>query len=146
MSSGTDRGRRRDSRNPTGNTTTGPSASDSVGSLLAAIANLIADGLRILSFSDKRQWGPDEHEQVHALEDALDEARKDFQELSPLVNGQLQYEADRTRELLPCLALSGFRTPRPLFVFVAPRIPLAMTSLESWRRLPPSRRADQIGC
>lgn len=144
MSSGTDRGRRRDTRTTrTRNTSTGPSASDSVGSLLAAIANLIADGQRILSFSDKRQWGPDEQEQVHALEDALDEARKDFQELSPLVNGQLQYETDRTRELLPC---SVTFEPRLFFVSVTPRTPLAMTSLESWRWLPPPRRADQTGC
>ena len=69
---------------------------ESVGSLLAAVANLTSDGLRILSFSDKRQWGPDEHEQVRALEELLDEARKDFQELSPLLNGQLNYEHDRT--------------------------------------------------
>lgn len=76
----------------------GSFAVDSVGTLLAAIANLITESLRILSFSDKRQWGQDEHEQVRALEDALDEARKDFQELGPLVNGQLHYETDRTRE------------------------------------------------
>lgn len=75
-----------------------PPAVDSVGSLLAAVANLTADGLRILSFADKRQWGPDEHEQVRALEELLDEARKDFQELAPLLNGQLHYEHDRTRE------------------------------------------------
>jgi hypothetical protein len=69
---------------------------DSVGSLLAEIANLIADALRIFSFTDKRHWGQDEHEQVRALEEVLDEARKDFQELSPLVNGQIYYENDRT--------------------------------------------------
>ncbi|KAL6849292.1 hypothetical protein ACO1O0_008828 [Amphichorda felina] len=78
----------------------GSFAVDSVGTLLAAIANLITEGLRILSFSDKRQWGQDEHEQVRALEDALDEARKDFQELGPLVNGQLHYETDRTHASL----------------------------------------------
>lgn len=71
---------------------------DSVGSLLAAVADRTAEGLRILGFSDKRQWGPDEHEQVRALEELLDEARKDFQELSPLLNGQFNYEHDRTRE------------------------------------------------
>lgn len=74
---------------------------DSVGSLLAAVAELTADGLRILSFADKRQWGPDEHEQLRALEELLDEARKDFQELSPLLNGQFNYEHDRTREFSP---------------------------------------------
>lgn len=76
--------------------------SDSVGTLLAAIATLIAEGLRILNFSDKRQWGEDEFEQVRALEAALDEARKDFQELSPLVNGQIYYENDRKCELACC--------------------------------------------
>lgn len=70
---------------------------DSVGSLLAAIANLVGDSLRQLGLSDKRAWGPDEHEQVRALEDVLDEARKDFQELGPLVNGTFLYENDRTR-------------------------------------------------
>ena len=93
-------------------------AVDSVGSLLAAIANLIAEGLRILSFSDKRQWGEDEHEQVRALEEVLDEARKDFQELGPLLNGQLHYETDRTRELLPISSTSTMSPP-------------AMTSLET---------------
>lgn len=72
---------------------------DSVGSLLAAVANLVAESLRGLALSDKRAWGPDEHEQVRALEEVLDEARKDFQELGPLVNGQFLYENDRTREL-----------------------------------------------
>ena len=75
------------------------SGADSVGTLLADVANLINDGLRILSFSDKRHWGQDEHEQVRALERVLDEAKKDFQELSPLVNGQFNYENDRKREL-----------------------------------------------
>lgn len=71
------------------------SSLESVGSLLAAIATLIAQGLRILSLADKNHWGPDEHEQVHALAAALDEAKKDFQELAPLVNGQIYYETDR---------------------------------------------------
>jgi hypothetical protein len=70
---------------------------DSVGTLLADIANLIHDGLRILGFVDKSQWGPDEHEQVRALEEALDDAKKDFQELSQLVNGQFYYQHDRNR-------------------------------------------------
>lgn len=71
---------------------------DSVGTLLADIANLISDGQRILSFSDKRHWGQDEREQERALDSVLDEARKDFQELGPLVNGRSQYEHDRRRE------------------------------------------------
>jgi hypothetical protein len=74
------------------------SGADSVGTLLAHVANLITDGLRILSFSDKRHWGQDEHELVRALETVLDEAKKDFQELSPLVNGQFNYENDRKRK------------------------------------------------
>lgn len=75
------------------------SSFDSVGTLLAAIANLIAEGLRILSLADKRQWGPDEHEQVRALTQVLDEAKRDFQDLAPLVNGQIYYENDRKRAL-----------------------------------------------
>ncbi|KAL9572787.1 hypothetical protein ACKAV7_002472 [Fusarium commune] len=74
------------------------SSLDSVGSLLAAIATLLSQGLRILSLADKSHWGPDEHEQVHALASALDEAKKDFQELAPLVNGQIYYETDRKHE------------------------------------------------
>ncbi|PHH61724.1 hypothetical protein CDD81_8016 [Ophiocordyceps australis] len=76
------------------------SGNDSVGTLLADIADLLADGTRTLGLADKRLWGPDEHEQMRALEDALDEARRDFQELSPLVNGQCHYEHDRHHESL----------------------------------------------
>jgi hypothetical protein len=72
---------------------------DSVGTLLADIANTISEGQRILSFSDKRHWGQDEREQERALDSVLDEARKDFQELGQLVNGS-QYEHDRRRECL----------------------------------------------
>ncbi|KAJ5018424.1 hypothetical protein K4K57_005033 [Colletotrichum sp. SAR 10_99] len=70
-------------------------SSSTVGSLLAAIATLISDGLRILKFADKLHWGPDEHEQLRLLEDTLDDAKKDFQELSVLVNGQRYYMNDR---------------------------------------------------
>ncbi len=73
---------------------------DTVGSLLASIANSIQDALRILMFADKRGWGPDEFEQVRALDEALDEAKKDFQEMAPLVNGQFYYENDRRRTWL----------------------------------------------
>ncbi|KAI9898570.1 hypothetical protein N3K66_006930 [Trichothecium roseum] len=76
----------------------GSSRSATVGTLLADIANSISDSLRILNLSDKRHWGEEEHDQVRALEDVLDEARKDFQEMSPLVNGQFQYENDRKYE------------------------------------------------
>ena len=68
-----------------------------VGTLLAAIATCLSDALRILMFADKRQWGPDEFEQTRVLEESLDEAKKDFQEMAPLVHGQFYYENDRTR-------------------------------------------------
>ena len=71
------------------------SSPDTVGSLLGSIANSLNDSLRMLMFADKRQWGPDEFEQIRALEDALDDAKRDFQELGPLVNGQFYYENDR---------------------------------------------------
>ncbi|KAI9149440.1 hypothetical protein HJFPF1_11493 [Paramyrothecium foliicola] len=74
------------------------SRAETVGTLLADIANLINDGLRILSFADKRQWGLDEHEQVRALQEVLDDAKKDFQELPRLLNGQSYYERDRKHE------------------------------------------------
>ena len=68
---------------------------DSVGTLLANIATSLNDALRIFTLADKRQWGPDEYDQFRALQDALDEAKKDFQEMGPLVNGQFYYENDR---------------------------------------------------
>ncbi|ROW02803.1 hypothetical protein VSDG_01808 [Cytospora chrysosperma] len=71
---------------------------DTVGTLLAAIANAINDSLRLLMFADKTHWGPDEFEQVRALEDALDEAKEDFQQLGPLLKGSLYYENDRRPE------------------------------------------------
>ncbi|KAI5924334.1 hypothetical protein F4810DRAFT_664954 [Camillea tinctor] len=73
---------------------------ETVGSLLAVIANSLNDALRILLFADKRAWGDDEFEQLHILEDTLDEAKKDFQELPLLVNGRLYYENDRNSESL----------------------------------------------
>lgn len=76
------------------------SGAQTVGSLLAAIATCMTDALRIFMFADKRQWGPDEFEQTRVLEAALDEAKKDFQEMGPLVNGQFYYENDRTGGLL----------------------------------------------
>lgn len=71
---------------------------ETVGSLLAGIATSLTESLRILMFADKRQWGPDEFEQVRALEEALDDAKKDFQEMAPLVHGQFYYQNDRTGE------------------------------------------------
>lgn len=71
--------------------------SQTVGTLLAAIATCMTDALRILVLADdKSQWGPDEFEQIRLLEEALDDAKKDFQELAPLVHGRFYYENDRT--------------------------------------------------
>ncbi|KAK3402963.1 hypothetical protein B0T20DRAFT_343201 [Sordaria brevicollis] len=74
--------------------------SETVGSLLADIADYLVKSLGALRFADKRHWGPDEFEQIRALEDALDDAKTDFQELGVLVNGQFYYEGDRTPESL----------------------------------------------
>jgi hypothetical protein len=74
-----------------------PQQTETVGTLLASIANCMNEALRILMFADKRHWGPDEFEQTRALEDALDEAKRDFQALGKLVNGRWYYEHDRTR-------------------------------------------------
>ncbi|RYP69361.1 hypothetical protein DL771_006171 [Monosporascus sp. 5C6A] len=68
---------------------------ESVGSLLAVIAHSLNDALRTMMFADKRGWGPDEFEQLRLLEETLDEAKKDFQELPALVNGRFYYEHDR---------------------------------------------------
>lgn len=68
---------------------------DTVGSLLADIANCLNDTILAFRVADHRYWGVDEFEQLKRLEHALDEAAKDFQELSPLVHGQYYYENDR---------------------------------------------------
>lgn len=70
---------------------------ETVGSLLAVIANSLNDALRVLMFADKRAWGPDEFEQLRLLEETLDEAKRDFQELPTMVNGRFYYEHDRKR-------------------------------------------------
>lgn len=86
-----------------------------VGTLLAAIANCLTDALRIFTFADKQQWGPDEFEQVRALQTTLDEAKKDFQEMAPLVHGSLYYQNDRTRAFffsyLACYFFPHFLCP-----------------------------------
>ena len=69
-----------------------------MGTLLANVAGSVTDGLSLMRFADKRQWGPDEFEQVRALERALDSAKRDFQELSALLNGQTYYTGDTTSE------------------------------------------------
>ncbi|KAI0550831.1 hypothetical protein F4679DRAFT_194801 [Xylaria curta] len=73
---------------------------DTLGSLLAIIANSIQDALRILMFADKRAWGSPEFEQLRLLEETLDEAKRDFQELPALVNGRFYYENDRKPDSL----------------------------------------------
>ncbi|KAI1754527.1 hypothetical protein F4782DRAFT_492869 [Xylaria castorea] len=73
---------------------------DTVGSLLAIIANSVQDALRILMFADKRAWGSPEFEQLRLLEETLDEAKRDFQELPALVNGRFYYENDRKPDSL----------------------------------------------
>lgn len=78
---------------------------ETVGILLADIANTLLEGQRLLGLADKRHWDQDEHELLRALENALDEAKKDFQELSLLVKGQSQYEHDRSCMSNRCLAL-----------------------------------------
>ncbi|KAK8065297.1 hypothetical protein PG997_012044 [Apiospora hydei] len=75
-------------------------SNETVGSLLAVIANSLNDALRIMMFADKRAWGPDEFEQLRLLEDTLDEAKRDFQELPLLVKGRVYYEHDRKPESL----------------------------------------------
>ncbi|KAH9998560.1 hypothetical protein F4779DRAFT_165131 [Xylariaceae sp. FL0662B] len=78
---------------------------ETVGSLLAIIANSLNDGLRTLMFADKRAWGFNEFEQLRLLEETLDEAKKDFQELPVLVNGRFYYENDRTTQSLEDLRI-----------------------------------------
>ncbi|KAK4192966.1 hypothetical protein QBC35DRAFT_160725 [Podospora australis] len=100
MSSAAGGGSRKGSRKGSLGSSYASGSSDTVGSLLAAIGTCLTDALRILLYADKRQWGPDEFEQTRALEDALDEAKKDFQEMGQLVRGQFYYENDRTPESL----------------------------------------------
>lgn len=97
MNSSAHPSRRGTSSKATDNDTADGSTAESVGSLLAAIANSINDALRLLMFADKAHWGPDEFEQVRALEHTLDEAKKDFQEMGPLLKGSVYYENDRRR-------------------------------------------------
>ncbi|KAH7363002.1 hypothetical protein B0T11DRAFT_90203 [Plectosphaerella cucumerina] len=88
------------------------SNNDTVGSLLAEIATAFSDSLRVFNLADKSQWGPDEHEQRRRLAEALDEAKKDFQELSPLVHGQRYYMNDRRIE-----SITELRTLRTTIKF-----------------------------
>jgi len=73
---------------------------ETVGTLLAVIANSLNDALRAMMFADKHAWAHDEFEQLRVLEETLDLAKKDFQELPVLINGRQYYENDRTRESL----------------------------------------------
>lgn len=84
-------------------------SNETVGSLLAVIANSINDALRIFMFADKRAWGADEFEQLRLLEDTLDEAKRDFQELPILVKGRVYYEHDRKCKF----RMTSKRPPQP---------------------------------
>jgi hypothetical protein len=99
---------------------TADNRNDTVGSLLADIADILGAALRTLRIADKRAWGPDEEEQVRALEETLDEARRDFQFLGPLVSGldgrkdgdkkqnPVYYENDRKGKS-PCIMVINLR-------------------------------------
>ncbi|KAI2633850.1 hypothetical protein GGS21DRAFT_115842 [Xylaria nigripes] len=73
---------------------------DTVGSLLAIIAFSIQGALRIFLLADKRAWGPPEFEQQSLLEETLEDAKRDFQELPALINGRVYYENDRKADSL----------------------------------------------
>lgn len=85
-----------------------PEESETVGSLLADIANAINDTLRILMFADKTHWESDEFEQVRTVDDTLNEAKRDFQELGSLVKGSFYYERDRRRTCVRSLSFQHF--------------------------------------
>ena len=87
---------------------------ESVGSLLAVIANSLNDALRTMMFADKRGWGPDEFEQLRLLEETLDEAKKDFQELPALVNGRFYYEHDRNSKHASPVLTTDFTSDTPV--------------------------------
>jgi hypothetical protein len=90
-------------------------SNESVGSLLAVIANSINDGLRIMMFADKRAWGSDEFEQLRLLEETLDEAKKDFQTLPALIHGRGYYEHDRKGKSYQFFKVSTGTTRRSVF-------------------------------
>lgn len=87
---------------------------DTVGTLLAGIAASLGGALRVFTLADKRHWGPDEDDQFRALEAALDDAKKDFQEMGPLLNGQCYYENDRRRKYGTMCVYSFGKSPWPL--------------------------------
>ncbi|ORY71168.1 uncharacterized protein BCR38DRAFT_330556 [Pseudomassariella vexata] len=95
---------------------------ETVGSLLAVIANSLNDGLRIMMFADKQGWSSDEFDQLKLLEETLDEAKRDFQELPALVHGQVYYEHDRKSESLEDLRL------------LCTRFELHMQNFKDWAR------------
>ncbi|KAI0408057.1 hypothetical protein F4802DRAFT_594502 [Xylaria palmicola] len=73
---------------------------DTVGSLLAIIATSTQNALRCLMFADKRAWASPEFQQLRLLEETLDEAKRDFQELPVFTIGRSYYENDRKAESL----------------------------------------------
>ncbi|KAI1819528.1 hypothetical protein F4861DRAFT_526731 [Xylaria intraflava] len=78
----------------------GDATVDTVGSLLAIIAYSLQDALRILLFADKRAWGSLEFQQLRLLEETLEDAKQDFQELPALINGGFYYQNDRKADSL----------------------------------------------
>lgn len=73
---------------------------ETVGTLLTFIAGSLSSALRTLSLADKTHWGPDEYEQVGALEEASASLRRDLAEMAALVGGGLYYENDTRAESL----------------------------------------------
>ncbi|KAL1892137.1 hypothetical protein Cpir12675_004687 [Ceratocystis pirilliformis] len=88
-----------------------------LGYFLAKVALTLDDGIKIFHFADKRNWGPDEFEQLRALERCLDEARRDFQELPTLLDGTSYYTNDRTRASLAEIAILHDRLEDHIEVF-----------------------------
>ena len=99
------------SSTPPPSTATGPPSStrgdrrqsapplETVGSVLEEIANSLNGIIGSFQIADQRHWGADEQDQLRRLEETIDEAAKDFQELSHLVNGQFYYENDKNGTL-----------------------------------------------
>ncbi|KAH8909002.1 hypothetical protein BR93DRAFT_994653 [Coniochaeta sp. PMI_546] len=77
-----------------------PRTAETVGSLLATIAESLTSALRLFALADKSHWGPDEAAQVLALRRVLSAAGRDFEVLSALVGGGTYLEHDARGETL----------------------------------------------
>lgn len=82
--------------------TTPPSvpAQDTVGTLLARIAQSLQSALRLFALGDNAHWSPDEHAQVLALRQVLGQAGRDFETLAGLVGGGMYFEGDARPETI----------------------------------------------